>query len=286
MCPKYPNVARRTPRFAKHLHGLREVEARRRRREGPVADEEDDEEGADERQARRREQGPAPRTAEDGVHEIREALAERESAHEDAEREAAARAEPGGENLHPRRIDAREPEARQKAQRERGSRAVGEQRERRVRGRAEEARPDHELPRRKDVRQVEDGARERAGDEAQLDREREPRRRGIRQAPLRLQERRDRRRREPERHPEQLGERKQDEDAPAPRRLSRRGRAAHPAAGITLPGFRIPFGSSACLIARIAATNAGGRRIGSRSRRVRPTPCSPVIVPPRRTASP
>ena len=101
------------------------------------------------------------------------------------EREAAPRAEPRREDLHPRRIDAREAETRQEAQGERGGGAVREKRERCVRGGSEEARPDHEPPRRPDVRQVQDGARERPGDEAELDGERQPRRGGVATGPIR-----------------------------------------------------------------------------------------------------
>lgn len=42
----------------------------------------------------------------------------------------------------------------------------------------------------------------------------------------------------------------------------------------SLPGFRIPCGSSACLIARIAAISAGEREIGRNSRFNKPMPCS------------
>src|SRR5664279_2377912 len=103
-------------------------------------DEDGDEDRAGGREARGREEARPPRGAENGVHEVRAALAERECADESAEREAAPGTEPRREDLHARGIDAREPEARQKAQDEGRGRSVGEERERRVRGRGEEGR--------------------------------------------------------------------------------------------------------------------------------------------------
>ncbi|MEA2610233.1 MAG: hypothetical protein QOJ75_2476, partial [Chloroflexota bacterium] len=48
----------------------------------------------------------------------------------------------------------------------------------------------------------------------------------------------------------------------------------------TRPGFRMPRGSRAVLIARITRTASGPRWISSQSRRATPIPCSPVTVPP------
>ena len=221
--------------------------------------------------AGRREERRPPRGAEDGVHEIRDALAERQRADEDAEREAAPRLEPRREDLHPRRVDAREPEARQEAQDERRGGTVREERE------AARSSP---APRRlaptTSCRGAQTSGRFRTAlasvpatkpswtesvSHVAAD---------VRKPPLGLQERRDRRRREPERHPEELrrprGGRGRASGPAGRRRVAARrrarGRRAHAASGTSLPGFRIPFGSSAAFTARMAARYAGGRRSG------------------------
>src|ERR1700722_1558257 len=48
----------------------------------------------------------------------------------------------------------------------------------------------------------------------------------------------------------------------------------------TLPGLRIPFGSSRCLKSRISAHAPGPFTDGSRSRLTTPIPCSAEIEPP------
>src|SRR5579864_7890976 len=48
----------------------------------------------------------------------------------------------------------------------------------------------------------------------------------------------------------------------------------------TLPGLRIPFGSSRCLRSRISENATGSFTDGSRSRLTTPMPCSAEIEPP------
>src|SRR4051794_22680386 len=48
----------------------------------------------------------------------------------------------------------------------------------------------------------------------------------------------------------------------------------------TLPGFKIPFGSSVRLSARISSIATGSLMVGNRSRFMTPMPCSAEIEPP------
>src|SRR5580704_2257592 len=48
----------------------------------------------------------------------------------------------------------------------------------------------------------------------------------------------------------------------------------------TLPGLRMPFGSSRCLRSRISANATGSFTDGNRSRLTTPMPCSAEIEPP------
>src|SRR5205085_11963373 len=48
----------------------------------------------------------------------------------------------------------------------------------------------------------------------------------------------------------------------------------------TLPGFKIPFGSSVRLSARISSIATGSFTLGNRSRFITPMPCSAEIEPP------
>ena len=63
------------------------------------------------------------------------------------------------------------------------------------------------------------------------------------------------------------------------------GLTAHLQAQTTLPGLRMPSGSSAALIARMTATASAPRCSSRNSRRAAPMPCSPVTVPPRPIAT-
>lgn len=58
------------------------------------------------------------------------------------------------------------------------------------------------------------------------------------------------------------------------------GNQTSPTAQTTRPGFRMPFGSSACLSARISAISVGLREIGSQDFFSSPMPCSAEIAPP------
>ena len=59
------------------------------------------------------------------------------------------------------------------------------------------------------------------------------------------------------------------------------GKARSYRGGNTLPGLRMPSGSSACLMARIADSVAGLKASAMKSRFAKPIPCSPDNVPPR-----
>ena len=115
-------------------------------------------------------------------------------------------AAPGGDDLHPRRIDARQENAGEKSQRDRGRRVVREPCEERVRDRARQRGDGEEPPHVENVRQVCDRADQRPGHEAELHRERQPGSRRNREVPLGRDLRRDGGRGEPERHAEELGQ--------------------------------------------------------------------------------
>ncbi len=217
--PEVPEVRQAHAAVAEDLRDLRRVETGRRGRVRSVADEEEHDGAAGDREARHGEHVDAPRGMPDRVDEIRERLAERDAADEDAEGRSAPAAKPGREDLHAGRIDAGEEEPRQEPQDHGRDRPAREEREPGVRGRAEPRGDGEEAPRREHVRQVAERAHERAGHEPELHRERQPRRRRVRQTPLGLERGRDGGGREPEGHAEQLGQGDEREDAPARGRL-------------------------------------------------------------------
>src|SRR5436189_2505338 len=148
----------------------------------------------------------APVAGADDVHEIRRRFAERERADENAEGEATAGLEPRRDDLHPRRIDAGEKHTGEKAQRDRDGDAGREPSQQRIRNGAEKRAEREETADVEDVGKIQRRAEERAGDEAELHAEREPRgRRGI-ELPLLRDLRRDRGHAEPETHRQKLGE--------------------------------------------------------------------------------
>ena len=146
--------------------------------------------------------------------EMRRRRAHGERADEDADREPATFAEPGGDDLHRRRVRAGQADAGREPERERRPEA------RRPRGRARRwsPRPDDaeviSTARREDVREIDERAGQRADDEARLDGDGEPGGAAVGQLPFPREGGQDRGGAEPERQGEQLGEGEQRELAP------------------------------------------------------------------------
>ena len=149
------------------------------------------------------------------VHEMRAGRAERERADGDPKRCSAARPEPGRDQLQRRRIDAREKEASRQAEGDRKCRAVCEDEEHIHRRRSQAARQDEPLHV-QHVGEVEGTRRERTGNEANLDGDREPRGRRVRKVPFAPKLRHDRRGGEPGRHQEDERNDEHAERPPAP----------------------------------------------------------------------
>ena len=91
-----------------------------------------------------------------------------------------------------------------------------------VRGGGAGSAGEDDEPRRDDVRDVEDAGDERAGDEPELDGDREPGRGRVSESPFGAELRYDRARREPGRHrqDERRGEERERPRAPAARRVA------------------------------------------------------------------
>ena len=124
---------------------------------------------------------------------------EGQRADEHAERRAAPSPEPGGHELERGWIDAGEEEAGGEAERDRGA-GAGDGSEERVRPGCPQRAGEHDRPRGDDVGDVEDARDERAGDEAELDGDGQPRGGGVRQPPVGAELRDDRGGREPRGH--------------------------------------------------------------------------------------
>mmetsp|Transcript_28254 Transcript_28254/g.96242 ORF Transcript_28254/g.96242 Transcript_28254/m.96242 type:complete len:429 (+) Transcript_28254:1-1287(+) len=202
------------------------LERRRRQREGPVGDEEHGQRRADDRRAARRQgqqheaapRRPELRGARDGLDEVREAAAGRDGAHEEAHGQAPLRDEPRRQDLRRRRVDERHGHARREAREqrlpERAAREHGQ-----VRDARDEAAGAHEPPAVAPVRELHDGLRDGADDEAQLDRNSQQRRVVLVDAEVRLEVGQHHRRRQPRRHGQ---EHAHGEDGAGPPALRRR----------------------------------------------------------------
>jgi hypothetical protein len=132
---------------------------------------------------------------------MRRRRSERERTDENPQRGAATAPEPRRHQLERRRVDAREEEARRRPERQREPRPVGGEDEG-VRDRRPERTPRDDVASIHHVGEVEDARDERAGNEAELDGDRQPCGSGARQVPVVAQLRDHRRRREPCRHGE------------------------------------------------------------------------------------
>src|SRR5579862_3747152 len=181
---------------------------------GAVAVAGQDEQGGGEGAAGGGEDDPGDPGTPQGMYQVGGRLAHGERTDHGPNRQASAGAEPGGDHLHRRRVDAGEEEAGREAARQ-GRPVPGGEEERAVGQRAEGRRDGEQQARRHDVGEVEERGAGGAGDEAELDDGGEPG--GLRgaQAPARGELGRDGAGREPQRHPEQLGGGEQAEHAPA-----------------------------------------------------------------------
>ncbi len=215
------------------VRNLRDVERLIRKRVRTVAEEEEDDRTADRSEERRHRGVDAPVRRTDRVHEIRRRLSERERADENTKRETSSRAKPGGDDLHPRRIDAGEKDAGGESKRDRCRSGVDERSKEGVHRRTGERGEREEMPYANDVGKIEQRAGERSRHKADLHGKREPRRGRRIELPLDAQPRRDRGHAEPERHAEEQGNRQEDERGPTPH-FWRTGMTQTPCAGSSL----------------------------------------------------
>ncbi len=153
------------------------------------------------------------KAAEEGEHQVRRRLAHGERPDHGADRQPARRAEPGGDHLHGRRVDAGQEEAGEEAEGQ-GRLVAGGDDDGGV-GQGPEGCGGGEVGAvRQDVGQVERGGHGGARHEADLDGGGEPAGLGRRKPPERGQLGRDGAGGEPEGHPQQLGAAEEQEDPP------------------------------------------------------------------------
>src|SRR6185369_14910092 len=105
------------------------------------------------------------------------------------ERHAAPLTKPRRHDLHTGRINTGETNTNQKAQKDRGRGLVYVETESEISSSAEKSGDSEEMPGANDVRKIERGADERAGDEAELNGDRDPAYLRGRQLPLARQRR-------------------------------------------------------------------------------------------------
>jgi hypothetical protein len=193
------------------------IEAARRREVRALACDQHDEQPARECKGRGHHQGQPPLVSEDGGHQVRHGLAERQRADQHAEGQAALRDEPAGGHLHRRRVDGSQGDSGQEAKADGGPRARRDQHGGICQRTADGART-HQLASLDEIRDVDQRRDQRTNDEAALHRHGEPCALDGGHLQLACERGRHSSGGEPQGHPQELREGDDDELAPGARR--------------------------------------------------------------------